>query len=80
MNHQMLEIRLDESRKALGREVKDRREFLQMSVEELADKAGVASYTVARFEDGKFWIGMKQYLQILNVLGLRGFTVNWGDF
>lgn len=42
--------------------LKNRREELGMSQQQLADASGMGIATIKRFESGKFWLNLKQYL------------------
>lgn len=42
--------------------LKNRREELGMTQQELADSSGMGIATIKRFESGKFWLNLKQYL------------------
>jgi len=61
---------LNESRTIIAGILKNRRIELKLSQQSLADKVGVARETINRMEAGKFWLGMKQYLQICEALHL----------
>lgn len=61
---------LHEARNMIAGFLKSRREELGLSQAELAERAGMARATINRMEQGLFWLGMKQYLQICEVLHL----------
>lgn len=61
---------LNEARIIISGFLKNRRIELNMSQQNLADACGMARETINRMEAGKFWLGMKQYLQICEALCL----------
>lgn len=61
---------LNEARMIISGFLKNRRIELNLSQQELADRVGMARETISRMESGKFWLGMKQYLQICESLHL----------
>lgn len=61
---------LNEARTIIAGFLKNRRIELKLSQQELADKVGMARETINRMEAGRFWLGMKQYLQICEALHL----------
>lgn len=61
---------LNEARTIIAGFLKNRRIELKLSQQDLADKVGMARETINRMEAGRFWLGMKQYLQICEALHL----------
>ena len=61
---------LNEARQIIAGFLKTRRVELKLSQQDLADKVGMARETINRMEAGRFWLGMKQYLQICEALNL----------
>ena len=61
---------LNEARTIISGFLKNTRIGLKLSQQDLADRAGMARETINRMEAGKFWLGMKQYLQICEALHL----------
>ena len=59
---------LNEARILMSGFLKNRRIELGMSQLELSEKTGLARKTINSMEAGKFWMGMKQYLQICEAL------------
>ena len=53
---------------------KSRREELGITQLELAEASGMGIATIKRFESGKFWINMKQYLILCHYLKLYPFV------
>jgi transcriptional regulator with XRE-family HTH domain len=51
-----------EARKLISGFLKTRRDELGITQEELADLSGMGIATIRRFESGKFWLNLKQYL------------------
>jgi len=51
-----------EARGLISGFLKSRREALDMSQQELADLSGMGIATIKRFESGRFWLNLKQYL------------------
>lgn len=51
-----------EARGLISGFLKSRREELDMSQQELADLSGMGIATIKRFESGRFWLNLKQYL------------------
>lgn len=64
MNEQVLE----EARKLISAFLKNRREELGITQQELADQSGMGIATIRRFESGKFWFNMRQYLLLCHHL------------
>lgn len=61
---------LNEARIIIAGFLKNRRVELNLSQQDLADRVGMARETINRMEAGRFWLGMKQYLQICEALHL----------
>lgn len=61
---------LNEARMIISGFLKNRRIELNLSQQDLADRVGMARETISRMEAGKFWLVMKQYLQICEALHL----------
>jgi len=51
-----------EARALISGFLKSRREELDMSQQQLADLSGMGIATIKRFESGRFWLNLKQYL------------------
>lgn len=66
MNEQVL----DEARNLIAGFLKSRRLELGLSQYDLAERTGLARKTIIAMEQGKFWLGMKQYLLICEALHL----------
>lgn len=66
----MTEKELSKTRALLSERIKIRRAELGISQESLAEKTGMGIATIKRFESGKFWINMKQYILIRSALQL----------
>lgn len=60
----MSKINIEQVRTDIANELRSRREFLQIPVEDLAWRIGIAVNTLDRFEAGKFWIGSKHLVLI----------------
>lgn len=57
-----------EARKLISGFLKSRREELGITQQELADRSGMGIATIKRFESGKFWFNMRQYLLLCHHL------------
>jgi len=66
MNEQVL----NEARKIIAGFLRARRKELNLTQEELAERTGLGLRTVARAEQGKLWLGLKQFLIICKSLHL----------
>lgn len=64
----MTDTVLAEARELISDYLKNRRQELGMTQQELADLSGMGIATIKRFESGKFWFNMKQYLLICHYL------------
>lgn len=62
---------LNDSRARLSGIVRDRRQQLQMTQERLAELTGMGIATIKRFESGRFWLNLKQYVLLCEVLQLE---------
>lgn len=51
-----------EARNLISGFLKNRREELGITQQQLADMSGMGIATIKRFESGKFWLNLKQYL------------------
>lgn len=51
-----------EARNLISGFLKNRREELGLSQAELAEVSGMGIATIKRFESGRFWLNLKQYL------------------
>jgi transcriptional regulator with XRE-family HTH domain len=59
---------LIEARKLISGFLKNRREELNISQQQLADMSGMGIATIKRFESGRFWLNLKQYLLLCHYL------------
>jgi transcriptional regulator with XRE-family HTH domain len=75
----MNEKTLTEARTMIAGFLKDRRIELGLSQQELADRTGLARKTINAMEQSKFWLGMKQYLQICEALHLFPFIATFEE-
>jgi len=66
----MTEQTLNESRTLIAGFLKQRRLELGLTQEEIAIRTGLARKTINAMENGRFWIGMKQYILICEALHL----------
>lgn len=66
----MTEKQLNESRQKIASAIKARREELGMLQTDLAKTTGMGIATISRFESGRFWLNMKQYILLRNSLDL----------
>lgn len=55
--------------------LRNRREELGITQQELADNSGMGIATIKRFESGKFWLNLKQYLILCHYLKCYPFLV-----
>jgi transcriptional regulator with XRE-family HTH domain len=67
----MTEKKLHEARLNLSGFLQSRRKEVGMTQEELAELSGMGTRTIQRFESGKFWLNLKQYLTLCYHLGCR---------
>ena len=61
---------LNEARLLIASFIRDRRNELNITQIDLAEKCGVSVNTIRNMEAGKFWPGLKQLLIICNALDL----------
>lgn len=66
----MNEKKLYESREKIAAFIKNRRNELGISQAALAEETGMGIATIKRFESGKFWLNMKQYILLRDALKL----------
>lgn len=66
----MDEKKFNESRQSIAAFIKNRRNELGISQAALAEQTGMGIATIKRFESGKFWLNMKQYVMLRNALQL----------
>lgn len=66
----MDEQKLNESRQSIAAFIQNRRNELGISQAALAEITGMGIATIKRFESGKFWLNMKQYVLLRNALQL----------
>lgn len=51
-----------EARNLISGFLKNRRQELEITQDQLAELSGMGIATIKRFESGKFWLNLKQYL------------------
>jgi transcriptional regulator with XRE-family HTH domain len=61
---------LNEARLKIAGFIKNRRNELGISQAALADQTGLGIATIKRFESGRFWLNMKQYVILREALQL----------
>ncbi|MFC4230596.1 multiprotein-bridging factor 1 family protein [Parasediminibacterium paludis] len=66
----MTNEQLNESRQQIAAFIQNKRKELGISQAELAQQTGMGIATIKRFESGKFWLNMKQYIMLRNALQL----------
>ena len=66
----MDEKKLNESRQQIAAFILNRRNELGITQTQLAEMTGMGIATIKRFESGKFWLNMKQYVLLRNALQL----------
>lgn len=66
----MSEKQLNESRQQIAAFIQNRRNELGITQAQLAGMTGMGIATIKRFESGKFWLNMKQYVLLRNALQL----------
>ncbi len=64
---------LNEARKLIAGFLKQRREELKITIDDLAAKTGLGRATIMRMENAMFWPGLKQYLIVCEALYLFPF-------
>lgn len=57
-----------EARTLISGFLRNRREELGITQQDLADASGMGIATIKRFESGKFWLNLKQYLILCHYL------------
>jgi len=70
----MTDKELLEARQMMANFFKARREELNMSQIQLAEKTGLGIATIKRFENAMFWPAVKQYIIICEALNIVPFT------
>lgn len=66
----MTEKQLNDVRTKIATTIKLKREELGISQAALAQETNMGIATIKRFESGRFWLNMKQYVILRNQLGL----------
>jgi len=66
----MNEKELNESRQQIAAFIQNRRNELGITQATLAEQTGMGIATIKRFESGKFWLNMKQYVLLRHALDL----------
>ena len=66
----MNELQLNESRLQIAAFIQNKRNELGISQAALAEQTGMGIATIKRFESGKYWLNMKQYVMLRNALQL----------
>ena len=66
----MTEQRLIEAREHIAGFLKSKRIEAGMSQQELAEKCDMSVGTISRFENGHFWLVMKQFVLICDALNI----------
>jgi len=66
----MDEKKLNESRLQIAAFIQNKRNELGISQAALAEQTGMGIATIKRFESGKYWLNMKQYVMLRNALQL----------
>src|SRR3989304_1033126 len=66
----MTDKQLNEDRLKIAAFIQKRRNELGISQAALAELTGMGIATIKRFESGKFWLNMKQYILLRNALQL----------
>ena len=61
---------LNARRQQIAAVIQNRRNELGITQAALAEKTGMGIATIKRFESGKFWLNMKQYVLLRNALQL----------
>lgn len=72
MNEQVLQ----EARQLISGFLLNRRKELGITQDELAELSGMGVATIRRFESGKFWLNLKQYLILCHYLKYPSFDAN----
>jgi transcriptional regulator with XRE-family HTH domain len=66
----MTEEKLNQARQKIVDAFVARRRELQISQDELAARSGMGVATIRRFESGRYWLHLKQYLILREALGM----------
>jgi transcriptional regulator with XRE-family HTH domain len=66
----MTEQELNDSRQRIASRIREARFVAKMTQATLAEKTGMGIATIKRFESGRFWLNMKQYILIRQALEL----------
>lgn len=66
----MTEKQLNEARQKIAEAIKARREELGLLQTDIAEKTGMGIATIRRFESGRFWLNLKQYVLLRNALDM----------
>jgi len=66
----MDEKKLNESRQQIAAFIQNKRNELGISQAVLAEQTGMGIATIKRFESGKYWLNMKQYILLRDALQL----------
>jgi transcriptional regulator with XRE-family HTH domain len=66
----MTQKELNESRQSIAAFITNRRNELGITQAQLAEQTGMGIATIKRFESGKFWLNMKQYVLLRAALRL----------
>jgi len=56
------------ARQLISKSLKDRREELGITQQQLAESSGMGIATIKRFESGRFWLNLKQYVILCHYL------------
>ena len=66
----MTDKQLNTTRTKIAEAIQKRRSELGVSQAALADQTGMGIATIKRFESGRFWLNMKQYIILRSALKL----------
>lgn len=66
----MTEKKLNEVRQKIAEKIQAKRNELGISQASLAEQTGMGIATIKRFESGRFWLNMKQYIILREALQL----------
>lgn len=65
----MTERQLNKQRERIAALLKSRREYLQLTQEQVAERIGtISSRTIQRAETGAMWLGLKQFVMYCDAL------------
>lgn len=67
----MTDEQLNEQRKKIAALLKRRRNYLQLTQEQVSEMSGLGIATLKRLESGKFWIGLKQIIILSIIYGIE---------